>query len=359
MEKVLLIVDDSKDIVEVIQDVLKDQFDRIETAASVEDAQEKVSLTVFSFIILDINLEGRNGAEVIKFLMDRPDNANNNTPVVILSGIINEQFIERNISRFAGVLMKPFDHEQLLSTVKNILGALYETPGVDAEISTPEEVEVPLPPFDLPFPVPELQNKVKAVLAGVKKNTKLKQLFAEIKIDRSADSYVMAHIGILINVSTFLCQKLDWSTDKTLEKFVYAAYLHDMAISDRADLARVHGSLFEVGLVEEKVSPADFKLILDHAHHAAKKIEGIPDIPADVAIIVRQHHELPKENGFPAKIGYAKITPLATVFIVAHDLTDYIIEHPKWTIQEFMVKAKAKYKGPHFSKVLSVLNEMS
>ena len=364
MEKVLLIVDDCKDIVEVIEDVLKDQFDRIVTAATVTEAQEKVSNTIFSFIILDIDLDGRNGAEVIKYLMDRPDNQNNNTPVVIVSGIINEQFIERNAPRFAGVIMKPFDHDHLVSVVKKIMEP-DESDSIDEnlfeEVAGPilETAEVPLPPFDLPFPVPELQSKVKGVLAGLKKNTKLKQLFAEIKIDRSVDSYVMSHIGILINVSTYLCQKLDWSTEKTLEKFVYAAYLHDMAISDRADLARVHGSLFEVSLIQEKVTTADYKLILEHPLYAAKKIEDIPDIPPDVAVIVRQHHELPKENGFPLKVGHTKITPLSTVFIVAHDLTDFILENPNWTIPEFMVKAKAKYKGQHFAKVLSVLNEMS
>jgi HD-GYP domain-containing protein (c-di-GMP phosphodiesterase class II) len=218
--------------------------------------------------------------------------------------------------------------------------------------------DIPEPSFEIPFPVAELKSKVKTVLAGVKKNPKLKQLFAELNIDRGADNYMMAHIGILINISTYLCTKLDWSTEKTLEKFVYAAYLHDMALASRPDLARIHGSLFEVELLKEKLSAEDFKLVLEHPNMAAKKIDENTDIPADVSLIIRQHHELPKENGFPNKIGAVKITPFSTVFIVAHDLTDYILERPNWTIQEFMAKAKAKYKGQHFAKVLSVLNEM-
>jgi response regulator RpfG family c-di-GMP phosphodiesterase len=358
MEKVLLIIDDSKEIVEVVENILGGLFDRIVTAASVSEALEKVKDNVFSFIILDINLEGRNGAEVIKYLMDNPENENNATPVIILSGIINEQFIERNSSRFAGVLMKPFDHDQLLRTVKDELEQeIFGEPVGISSIEADNE-DFPEPPFDLPFAVPELKNKVKNVIANMKKNSKLKQLFAEIKIDRGSDNYIMSHIGILINVSTYICQKLDWSTEKTLEKYIFAAYLHDMALAHRPDLARIHGSMFEVELVKEKLSPADFKLILEHPNMAAKKIDEILDIPADVGIIVRQHHELPKENGFPAKIGHTKITPLSSVFIVAHDLTDFILEHPNWTIQEFMTKAKAKYKGQYFAKVLSVLNEM-
>jgi response regulator RpfG family c-di-GMP phosphodiesterase len=355
MEKVLLIVDDSKDLVEIVENVLEGVFDRIVTAATVDEAQQKVSENVFDTIILDINLDGRNGGEVIKFIMDHPENKNNRCPVILISGIITEDFIARNEARYAGILMKPFAHEHLFGIVKNIL----EEP-IDSDIANEEKEDFPEPVFDLPFPIPELKTKVKNVLAGVKKNSKLKQLFAEMEVDRLSDNYLMAHVGICINISTYICMKLDWSTDKTLEKFVYASYLHDMALASRPDLARIHGSLFEVELVREKLSPADFKLILEHPNLAANKIDEIGgDMPPDVSAIVRQHHELPKENGFPAMVGHNKITPLATVFIVAHDLTDFILDNPNWVMSNFMTRAKAKYKGQHFAKVLSALNEMT
>ena len=351
MEKVLLIVDDSKEIIDVVQELLKDQFDRIETAATVEDAQKKLSETTFSFMILDIKLETRNGAEVVKYLVENPGNENNKCPVLILSGIINSQFAEKFGSRFAGVVMKPFDHEKFIGMVKSIM--------LTGKAEPEDIADFPEAPCELPFPIPQLEQKVAKVLDSVKKNSKLKQLFAEMPIDRSANNYIMAHIGMLINISTGICMKMEWSTDKTLEKFVFAAYLHDMAISHRPELARVHGSLFEIELMQEKLSPADLKIVMDHSTLAANKVGTIPEIPPDVELIIRQHHELPKENGWPAKLSHAKITPLATVFIVAHDLTDYIIDNPKWELKDYMVKAKAKFKGPHFSKVLSALNEMA
>ena len=351
MEKVLLIVDDSQEIIDVVQELLKDQFDRIEAAATVEEAQKKLAETVFSFMVLDIKLEARNGAEVVKFLVENPENENNKCPVLILSGIINTQFAEKFGSRFAGVVMKPFNHEKFIAMVKSILLT---------GKAEPESIEdFPEAPCELPFPIPQLEQKVAKVLDSVKKNSKLKQLFAEMQIDRSANNYIMSHIGMLINISTGICMKMEWSTDKTLEKFVFAAYLHDMAISHRPELARVHGSLFEIELMQEKLSPGDLKIVMDHSTLAANKIATIPEIPPDVELIIRQHHELPKENGWPAKLSHAKITPLATVFIVAHDLTDYIFDNPKWELKDYMVKAKAKFKGPHFSKVLSALNEMA
>lgn len=351
MEKVLLIVDDSKEIIDIVRDILSDLFDHVLSAGSVGEAQKILSERVVSFMILDINLEGRNGAEVVKYLVENPENKNNGAPVIILSGIINAQFIERYGSRFAGVVMKPFDHQKLHDMVHTIL----EGGQVEPE---PVYDEIPNIECQLPFPVPQLEQKVQKIMDQVKKNTKLKQLFAEMKVDRTGDNYILSHVGMLINISTGICIKMEWNTEKTLEKFVYAAYLHDMALAERPDLARVKGSVFELDLIKDKFTPQEFKLILDHPNLAAKKIDEIGEIPPDVGMIVRQHHELPKENGFPAKLAFNKITPLATVFIVAHDLTDYIIDNPKWTIKDYMVKAKSKFKGPHFSKVLFALSEL-
>lgn len=350
MEKVLLIVDDNQEILDVVQEILKDQFDRIETASTVEEAQLKLNNDVFSFIVLDIKLETRNGAEVVKYLIENPTNENGKCPVLILSGIINESFSEKFGSRFAGVVMKPFNHDKLIAMVKAIL--------LNGKADPESSEDFPEAPCVLPFPIPQIEQKVAKVLEGVKKNPKLKQLFADMNIDRGTDNYVMSHIGMLINVSTCICMKLEWSTDKTLEKFVFASYLHDMAISHRPELARVHGSTFELELMAVPLSPADLKIVMDHPTLAANHVATIPEVPADVEMMIRQHHELPKENGWPAKLSHAKITPLATVFIVSHDLTDYIIDNPKWDLKDYIVKARSKFKGPHFSKVLSALNDM-
>lgn len=352
MEKILLIVDDSKEIIDVVTTILSDLFDKIVTAGSVPEAQKILEESVVSMIVLDINLEGRNGAEIVKFLVDNPDNKNNGCPVIILSGIINTQFAERFGSRFAGVVMKPFDHAKLHEMVKAIS---------EGKTIEPEPVYDDLPDVkcELPFPIPQLEQRVNKIMDQVKKNTKLKQLFAELKIDRSGDNYIMSHIGMLINIATGISIKMEWNTEKTLEKFVYAAYLHDMALSERPDLAKIKGGYFELELLKEKLSPQDFKLVLEHPNIAAKKIDELKEIPPDVGMIVRQHHELPKENGYPNKLAYNKITPLATVFIVSHDLTHFILDNPKWTMKDYMAKAKMKFKGPHFAKVLSALNDLA
>jgi len=348
MEKVLLIVDDSKEIIEVLTHLLEGFFDKIIGCSTVEEACQNLEDYRFDFIILDINLVGRNGALVVKYLVDHPKNLNTKCPVLILSGIINDTFKEKFGTRFAAVVMKPFDHETFISTVKKILN----------EEAASEAIEIPKIPCVLPFTIPQLEQKVEKVMDQARKNTKLKQVFLDLKIDRSADNFMLTHIGMLINISTGICNKLEWTTDKTLEKFVYAAYLHDMAISDRTDLAKFKGNVYDLEELKKELSPGDYKLLFDHSNIAAKKIEELKEIPPDVATIIRQHHELPNEKGYPSKLSFSKITPLSSVFIVAHDLTHFILDNPKWTVKEYVAKNKFKYKGAHFMKILSALNEL-
>jgi response regulator RpfG family c-di-GMP phosphodiesterase len=347
MEKTLLIVDDNKEIIDIVSEILSDLFDKIMTAGTVDEAQKVLQENTFSFVILDINLEGRNGAEVIKFLVDT-DNPNKSCPFVILSGIITPQFIQKHNQRFAGILMKPFEHSELLDIVENILND--KQPAARLE-------ELPYIKCDLPFPIVQLEQRVSKVMEGVRKNNKLRELFAQMKIDRSGDNYMMTHIGMLINISTGICIQLEWNTDKTLEKFVYAAYLHDMALSDRPDLAKLNTSE-ELEAKKATLSEYDYKLVLEHPNIADRSLEGMREIPPDVQMIVKQHHELPKGTGFPTKMTYQKISPLSTVFIVAQDLTEHILANPKWSMENYLKEAKSKFKGTHFIKVLSALDSI-
>lgn len=113
MGKKLLVIDDNIEIGNVISDLLGDLFEEVVRVETVEEASEQLELNTFSFIILDINLEGRNGGEIIKFLSSKPENPNNKAPFIIVSGIVNPNFVERNIQKFAGILAKPFDHSEL------------------------------------------------------------------------------------------------------------------------------------------------------------------------------------------------------------------------------------------------------
>lgn len=348
MNKKLLIVDDCPEVTEVVKETLAGLFTDIHCAANVDAAIGALGKTKFDFVVLDINLEGRNGAEVIKFLVDSPENPNKVTPFIIISGIITPQFVQKYGQRFAGVLMKPFDQSELINIVESILGNVPPAPRLD---------DIPLIKCDLPFPIIQLQQRVNKVMEGVRKSGKLKELFAKMTVNRDEENYILNHIGILVNISTGISIQMDWNTDKTLEKFVYAAYLHDMALSSRPELAKI-STFEELEAKKAELSEAEYKLVLEHPAIACRSLEDYKEVPPDVATIIKQHHELPKGTGFPTKMTFSKISPLAAVFIVAHDMTDYILKNPQWTMEAYLKEARMRMRGGHFTKVLRALEDL-
>jgi response regulator RpfG family c-di-GMP phosphodiesterase len=351
MDKSLLIIDDDANILEIIAETLVEKFSKISTCSSVDEGIKILDSTKLDLVILDINLGGRNGAEIIKHLITTTSSINKETPVLICSGIINQSFITKNINKFAGIILKPFDLNELSELVESILSGKKTILEVDINS------EVPNAPCVLPFTIPQLELKVNRIMDQVKKNSKLKSLFANLKISNDPENYMLEHIGMVINISTAISMALEWSTEKTLEKFVYAAYLHDMALNDRPDLAKIANST-ALEAMKENLSRSDYKIVFEHSNLAALKIEEINEIPSDVAQIVRQHHENPKGEGFPSKLGATKISPLGAVFIVAHDMTDYIISTSNWTVDKFIQNVKINYKGQHFNKILQALDKL-
>jgi HD-GYP domain-containing protein (c-di-GMP phosphodiesterase class II) len=150
---------------------------------------------------------------------------------------------------------------------------------------------------------------------------------------------------------------LEWNSEKTLSKLIYSAYLHNIALAEKPHLAKIH-TLQQLKDEANTLSFQDYKLVFEHPNIAETTLAGLPNIDSDVLAIIRQHHELPNEMGFPAKISHKKVIPMSALFIIAADLADYILENPKWTLGTYLPQAKSKYSGLVFMKILASLAEL-
>lgn len=352
MKKRLLIVDDNTEIAELISEYVSDIFDHIDCINSVDSALKVLCENTYSLIFLDINIANRNGAEVIKFLIESEENTNREIPLIIISGIITPQFIDRYNKRFAGILMKPFDQHDIRKITEENMG-LREIPKVKKLEETSME-EISNMKCELPFSLSQLERRVRKRLEQTKRSTTSKYKVSKMKIDRLDENHYSSHIDILINASVAISIQMEWSTDKTLEKFIYAAYLHDMALINYPQCLKVN-TLEELENLKSTITPEEYKLIMEHPNIAANNIELIKEIPLDVSIIVKQHHELPKGGGFPAGCTYHKITPFSAVFIIAHDLTEYILANPKWSMEDYITNARPKFQSSMFLRILKKL----
>lgn len=345
--KSILVIDDEPLIHEVLVDALKEHAENVISSYTLDDAMEKVNSTPYDCIILDINLKGHNGGKIFMHLQSDVETPNKKTPIILSSGYIGDDFIERHKSRFYEILSKPFLADELTTIVEKLISETGASePSEDISVDT-----------SMPYKIEELAPKVKATLNKVKKNQKLKGLFQQALSNVNQKGLYKTHIGITINIAAALLKSLGWDSDQTLEKVIFAAYLHDIAIKDKPELQEFQSGL-DFDLKADKFSPEDVELARSHPQKAFDLLQGMPDIPPDVPEMILQHHERADGGGFPGKLPHQRITPLATLFIMAHEMAHEVAKSKTFDLKRYISVVTKKHKGPHFRKVTRALSSL-
>ena len=119
----ILIVDDDKDICEVVQGYLRSMgcFRNIINANDGVMAHLKLGLQRFCLILLDLNLPKRTGEDILTFIHEKKD-FNLVEDVVIMSGTLNER--KFGVVRRLGVnkfILKPFTKESFTSKIEEFI----------------------------------------------------------------------------------------------------------------------------------------------------------------------------------------------------------------------------------------------
>ena len=118
--KKILVVDDEKDQVNLIKLILEQAGYEIITCGESGNAIELAKKKRVDLMILDINMPGMNGFEVLGAL--KLNEKTSKIPVIICSARHDFDSCQKAIEKgAANYLFKPYDIEQLLSKVKKAL----------------------------------------------------------------------------------------------------------------------------------------------------------------------------------------------------------------------------------------------
>lgn len=117
MHKPILIVDDSEDTLEVFQSTLEEEGYSVMTAKDAAEALALLKTHSFSLVLLDINMPGLNGLEMLEE-MRRLDIAPE-TPVMLVSAVDNLGSLTLP-SQVIDTLKKPFFYPELVHKLKSI-----------------------------------------------------------------------------------------------------------------------------------------------------------------------------------------------------------------------------------------------
>jgi CheY-like chemotaxis protein len=133
----VLVADDSITVRKVAERLLIEAGMEVALAASGEEAMAYLSTERPDFIISDVIMPDKSGYDVCRFV--RSHSALSETPVLLISGIVNDEVNRQAVScRASGVLKKPFQGSSLQERVKELLSKPVEH---EIPVSTPIDTE--------------------------------------------------------------------------------------------------------------------------------------------------------------------------------------------------------------------------
>ncbi|KFI13076.1 response regulator [Vibrio coralliilyticus] len=116
----ILAVDDSVSIRQMVSHTLRDAGYEVETANDGRDALNKVASSKFDVVISDVNMPNMGGFELVKALRDKPQYRF--VPILMLTTETSTEKKQQGKSAGAtGWLVKPFNPETLLKTLKRVI----------------------------------------------------------------------------------------------------------------------------------------------------------------------------------------------------------------------------------------------
>lgn len=197
------------------------------------------------------------------------------------------------------------------------------------------------------------KTNVNVILKTVQKSPGLAEILERMKKETS--EYIVGHSMALAQVACALAGQVSWLSGITFQKLILAAMFHDLSLKDNevARLSTLEEAKGQKGLFLSE-SIEDFKL---HPIRGVDMVNQVPDLPADVDTIIRQHHERPDGSGFPAKITTTHFAPLSSLFIIAHDFLDYSYQ-VKGTpnVKTFIEQYPERWSVGYFKKILLALH---
>ena len=114
-ENKILLLDDNKDLLLIVQIILKAQGYDVVQSCCVEEAVQKIKIHQPSLILMDVFIKEQDGREFCSQL--KADDATGTIKVIMMSGIESDNHLLYRIGA-DDFIQKPFDYDDLLGKVQ-------------------------------------------------------------------------------------------------------------------------------------------------------------------------------------------------------------------------------------------------
>ena len=156
-------------------------------------------------------------------------------------------------------------------------------------------------------------------------------------------------------VSCALMRLVGGSNKDLVRQLTYCSLVHDVAFFNNPKLAQIKSTAhFEkvkhlLSITEKELYYRAYNYSFDYASSDRRA-------PPGAALLInelRQYHMSPNKTEYMIS---EILSEAACVFIVAHDLTDYILSHPNWTFYEYLENYPFLEYGSVFATIYQNLN---
>ena len=209
--KRILIADDHEIVRRGLRQILTDEFPKLQVgdAANARDAVEAVRKQAWDAVLLDINMPGRSGLDVLEELKRlRPA-----MPVVVLTAFPEEDYAVRAFKLGAsGYVSKESASDELLAALRKALaGGRYVTASLAEKLAASVAGDAPLDPHET------LSNRELQVLRLIAQGRTIKEVAAELSLSEKT-------IG---TYRTRLSEKMGLATNVELARYAFQHKLVD------------------------------------------------------------------------------------------------------------------------------------
>jgi len=285
----ILILDDNREITEILSDLLNSQYD-CETVASGEEALERLRQREFHLLLSDITMPGMSGLETLP----RAKSVSPNSVVVMISGM---QTVESAIDALRlgafDYLMKPFDLRQVEAVVQRALEHQALIVGKQRYDNHLEEL-VEQRTEELDLALNSLEDAYRSTL---------KALTSALE---TRDAETHGHSERVVTYSLRLGREYGLN-QRQMKALEFGSLLHDIGkIGVPDSILRKPGKLTEDEWVRMR----------EHPGHGQQILRGIEFLEG-AGRVVAQHHEKWDGSGYPRGLRGEEIDVCARIFAVA------------------------------------------
>lgn len=117
--KKILVIEDQKDLLKLLESRLKSAGYSITTALDGQEGMEKVSTAKPDLIITDLAMPGMPGSSIVRIL--KGSDEYKHIPIIMLSAFVNENMGESVEVPADCYMRKPYNAESLLTKIQELL----------------------------------------------------------------------------------------------------------------------------------------------------------------------------------------------------------------------------------------------